>query len=128
MKSSVISRFIIMSVLFVFSLNARGQKDSAMLKIRKFVDNAVVFSQQMPQEKVFVHLDNNSYYRGDKIWFQCYVVAYPDNRPQPLSRTLYVELLTPGGKSVERKVLRIENGRCHGSLSLNHLPFYSGFY
>lgn len=128
MKSSVISRFIIMSVLFVFSLNARGQKDSAMLKIRKFVDNAVVLSQQMPQEKVFVHLDNNSYYRGDKIWFQCYVVAYPDNRPQPLSRTLYVELLTPGGKSVERKVLRIENGRCHGSLSLNHLPFYSGFY
>lgn len=66
MKSSVISRFIIMSVLFVFSLNARGQKDSAMLKIRKFVDNAVVFSQQMPQEKIFVHLDNNSYYRGDK--------------------------------------------------------------
>lgn len=82
----------------------------------------------MPREKVSVHLDNTGYYRGDKIWFQCYVVDGFANAPTQLSRTLYVELLNPRGKVISRQTLRVENGRCHGVFSLDHLPFYSGFY
>lgn len=45
----------------------------------------------------------------------------------PLS-TLYVELLNPGGKVIEKKILRITDGQCHGDFTINHQPFYSGFY
>lgn len=81
-----------------------------------------------PQEKVYLHFDNTSYYPDDKIWFKCYVVDATTNRPTRLSSTLYVELLNPGGKVIEKKILRITRGQCHGDFSINHQPFYSGFY
>ena len=82
----------------------------------------------LPQEKVYLHFDNSSYYHGDNIWFKAYVVFAPSNGPTPLSQTLYVELLNPGGKIIEKKTLRIDEGQCHGDFTLNQLPFYSGFY
>lgn len=68
------------------------------------------------------------YYQGDPIWFQCYVVTPGLNRPTELSKTLYVELLNPGGEIISKRVLPIRNGRCHSSFELTQLPFYSGFY
>ena len=45
------------------------------------------FSKNIPQEKVYLHFDNTSYYQGDNIWFKCYVTS---NRVQlgGLSKTL----------------------------------------
>lgn len=81
-----------------------------------------------PQEKVYLHFDNTSYYPDDKIWFKCYVVDATTNRASKRSATLYVELLNPGGKVIEKKILRITDGQCHGDFTINHQPFYSGFY
>lgn len=86
------------------------------------------FGRSLPQEKVYVHMDNTSYYQGDKIWFQCYVVTADKNEPTSLSKTLYVELLNPEGDVIEKHTLPIVEGRCHGDFSLVHLPFHSGFY
>lgn len=86
------------------------------------------FGQSLPQEKVYVHMDNTSYYQGDKIWFQCYVVTADKNEPTNLSKTLYVELLNPEGDVIEKHTLPIIDGRCNGDFSLVHLPFHSGFY
>lgn len=86
------------------------------------------FGQAFPQEKVYVHFDNTGYYQGDDIWFQCYVVSAEQNRPTPLSKTLYVELLNPGGEIIAKQTLPIRNGRAHGNFSLTRLPFYAGFY
>lgn len=111
------------------SLNLVAEEnDIALSRMKGFVEHAVEFGEHMPPEKVFVHLDNTSYFRGDKIWFQCYVLDGLTNTPTILSKTVYVELLTPGGKVVDRKVLKVDNGRSHGCLSLSQLPFYSGFY
>lgn len=82
----------------------------------------------LPQEKVYLHFDNTSYYHGDKIWFKAHVVLAPTHGMTPLSQTLYVELLNPGGKVIEKKTLRITNGQCHGDFTLSQLPFYSGYY
>ena len=86
------------------------------------------FSENIPNEKVYLHLDNTSYYQGDNIWFKCYVVNSRLHQLSGLSKTLYVELLNPGGEIIDKRILKIENGQCHGDFSLNHLPFYSGFY
>jgi hypothetical protein len=86
------------------------------------------FSERVPREKVYLHFDNTSYREGDNVYFKCYVSAPGSGRPSTLSRTLYVELLNPGGEVVGRRILRIEGGQCHGEFTLNHTPFYSGFY
>ena len=94
----------------------------------KFIENSQIFAVDIPQEKVYLHFDNTSYYQRDNIWFKCYVVTSGRLLASNLSKTLYVELLNPGGEVVDKRILPIENGQCHGEFTLDHLPFYSGFY
>ncbi|MDR2233258.1 MAG: hypothetical protein LBE56_09065 [Tannerella sp.] len=97
-------------------------------KLAPYIQALDAFSKRIPQEKVYLHFDNTSYYQGDPIWFKCYVVAPGHLQTSRLSKTLYVELLNPGGETVDKRILKIENGQCHGEFILNQIPFYSGFY
>ncbi len=112
-----------------FNLQTWGQElDSAINILIPYIHALHSFSEYIPQEKVYLHFDNTSYYRDDNIWFKCYVVTSGQHQLSRLSKTLYVELLNPGGEIVDKRILKIENGQCHGNFTLNQLPFYSGFY
>jgi len=120
---------LIIFILFHFSLQVLGQEtNTETKKITSFIQAVHQFSETVPQEKVYLHFDNTSYYQGDNIWFKCYVVTPEQNQLSGLSKTLYVELLNPGGEIIDKRILKIENGECFGDFELNHLPFYSGFY
>ena len=113
----------------LLSLSAHAQQADSLAE--QLMTRAIAvrnFGKSLPQEKVYMHLDNTSYYQGDKIWFQCYVVTADKNKPTDLSKTLYVELLNPEGNVIEKHTLPIVDGRCHGDFSLVHLPFHSGFF
>jgi len=121
------------AVLLSFGLSLMIQvsaqsNDTIVRKLARYVSILDQFSQNLPQEKVYLHFDNSTYYQGDDIWFSCYLVASGFHRTSTLSTTLYVELLNPGGEVIDKQTLKVENGRCHGSFKLNKLPFYSGFY
>ncbi len=119
------SLLILLSGIAALFANAQY---TALDSISAYLSRALANSAAIPREKVYLHLDNTSYYRGDKIYFAAYVVNSALNTPANLSGTLYVELLKPGGQVVDRRVLRIVNGRCHGELNVDAQPFYSGFY
>lgn len=89
---------------------------------------ADIVANPLPLEKVYLHFDNTSYRYGDKMWFSAYLVNADGYTSPPLSNTLYVELLTPGGEVVKTKVIKLVDGRGHGEFSIDMLPFYSGFY
>lgn len=115
--------------LLLFCLQAAGQEaDSVINKLTRYIRATDRFSQYIPREKVYLHFDNTSYYQGDNIWFNCYVVTSELHEATVLSKTLYVELLNPGGEIIDKRILKIENGQCHGDFTLGQLPFYSGFY
>jgi len=101
--------------------------DSKLSKFVPFLQALRNFSNNIPQEKVYLHFDNTNYYQGDHIRFKCYVTS-AQHQLSELSKTLYVELLNPGGEIVDKRILKIENGQCHGDFTLSQLPFYSGFY
>ncbi|MDL2282493.1 hypothetical protein LJC44_05240 [Parabacteroides sp. OttesenSCG-928-G06] len=120
---------VFMSLLLLFCVQAIGQnRDSIQAKLSQYVYAINAFSEYIPQEKVYLHFDNNSYYQGDNIWFKCYIVTSGLHQATRLSKTLYVELLNPGGEIIDKRILKIENGQCHGDFALKHIPFYSGFY
>ena len=115
MKATLLT---ILAILCSILAQAKDGLDS----IRHMLENAPV------QEKVYLHLDNNCYYRGEEIWYKAYVVRADDNEFTDLSRLLYVELVSPDGMLVERQTISINaDGDGEGSFYLTD-SLYSGFY
>lgn len=80
------------------------------------------------QEKVYLHIDNTCYFKGDTIWYKAYVVRADDLTYTDMSRILYVELLSPDGMVVERQqVIVSEKGYSDGNFALQD-SIYSGYY
>ena len=105
-------------VLLCMSLNANAQLDT----VRARLANAPV------QEKVYLHLDNNCYFKGDTIWYKSYVVKADSLTFTDMSRILYVELVSPDGLVVERQNLIISaDGYGDGNFVLRD-SLYSGYY
>lgn len=71
-----------------------------------------------PEEKVFLHLDRNSYAPGEDIWFRGYVLNRSSQQASDLSRTLKVLLLTPDGTTLSDTEFEIHKGQVRGSLQL----------
>ncbi|MDE6279856.1 MAG: hypothetical protein K2M05_07760 [Paramuribaculum sp.] len=101
---------------------------SAIDSLVLFHETTALNSGLYPQEIIYLHIDNTSYYQGDRIYFACYLMTADRLKASNLSQTVYVELLNPAGKVIDKCVLKAVNGRCHGSLSVNETPFYSGYY
>lgn len=80
------------------------------------------------QEKVYLHLDNTSYYKGDTIWYKSYVVRADSLTYSDMSHILYVELVSPDGLVVERQNIIVSpNGYGDGNFALKD-SLYSGYY
>ena len=85
------------------------------------------FGVSLPQEKVYLHLDNTCYFVDDTIWYKGYVTRSDKGTLTDLSKILYVELLTPDGFLVERQQLEMPNGTANGAFVLTD-SLYAGYY
>ncbi len=125
-KFNLLIKSSVFIVFFTFQ-TLSAQDSTAIRKIKSFSKHFVAFSKNYPQEKVYLHFDNTSYFLGESIWFKAYVVRADWNSLSNLSKILYVELLNAEGYVVESKKLKLENGACHGDFRLNATT-YGGFY
>ena len=122
-----ITTFIFLSLLSCIYIYA--QENNETEKLKRFIENINIFNYLYPQEKVYLHFDNTGYFVGETMWFKAYVVQAEQLNPTPMSRVLYVELLSPEGNVEAMQKLKIENGQCHGQFLLDsEKKFYSGFY
>ena len=64
----IIRRLPIWVTLIGLLCPVRAISQARLDSIRQLLENAPV------QEKVYLHLDNNCYYKGDTIWYKSYVV------------------------------------------------------
>ena len=117
-----ISRLIVIILIFVSSaVAAQVPADSIAL-------HALHVGRGLPQERVYLHFDNTSYYLGETIWFKAFVTWYGDDTPTELSRVLYVELMSPEGYVVKTNKYKIgEDGTCCGEIYMDPL-YLSGYY
>ena len=109
----MIRKYILLLIIFLGVYTpeqASSQVDRSILAMAELVKSYNHFGKYNPQEKVYLHFDNTGYYLGETIWFSAYVVTSPQLRPTEMSKVLYVELLTPEGRIVETKKLKIEGG------------------
>jgi hypothetical protein len=108
---------------FVLSLILNAAPLSAQLdSVRARLAHAPV------QEKVYLHIDNNCYFKGDTIWYKSYVVKADSLTFTDMSRILYVELVSPDGLLVERQnIILSADGFGDGNFVLKD-SLYSGYY
>ena len=125
MRSKIVLSIIIMFCTLFSYVGA--QDTTAIHNLKKYAQNYISFSKNYPQEKVYLHLDNSSYFLGETIWFKAYVTRADRNSLSNLSKVLYVELINPEGYILETKKIKIENGQCSGSFNLA-VTNYAGFF
>jgi len=85
------------------------------------------FAHYVPQEKVYVHMDNTCYFLGDTIWYAAYTRRTDKDVPSRISRVMYVELFNQDGYLVERQILKMKDGKSWGNFALPD-TLYSGYY
>lgn len=117
--------FSLVNLLFFATIIYAAQPVDSIFA--RYFQQAQLFANTYPREKVHLHFDNTSYYLGDTIWFKSYVTMAEGNQPTLISKPLYVELLDQLGNIIERKVIQIKNGEGNGQLALNG-TFFTGYY
>lgn len=108
-------------------IDSLNQKHRELAPLEQLATRAKLFGDKIPQEKVYVHMDNTSYFLGDTIWFAAYTRQTNNDHPSTMSGVLYVELLNQDGYLVERKLVRMRNGRGHGNFVIP-TDQWGGFY
>ncbi len=70
-------------------------------------------------EKAYLHTDRNYYAAGEDIWLKAYLVNAQTGIRINTSANLYVELISPDAKVIDKEMLHLVNGLAGGDF---HLP------
>jgi hypothetical protein len=69
-------------------------------------------------EKLYLHVDRDSYYAGDDIWFKAYLIDAFDRLLTDYSSNLHVALISPFSKIIANRIIRLEGGLGNGDFKL----------
>jgi len=106
----------------------QGSIEPEILTEIETLDEYVQMNQELPTEKIFLHLDRPNYMQGDTIWFKAYLWHGYDQIPDTLSGVLYVDLISPKGRVVLKRKLLIQKGTAHGDFILDSTITSGSYY
>jgi len=70
-------------------------------------------------EKIYLQLDGTVYATNQTIWYKAIVTNAINHAPSKLSGVLYVELIAPDERAVEKKLIKLTEGIGDGFFELN---------
>jgi len=107
-------------------LSVAQSKKSAVDAGEKRIEDALEqYYKQYPQEKVFLHTDQNVYLSGQTIWYKAYAQAY--GKPSQLSKILYVRLADDKGQVIVQNKLPLNKDGAHGNIKIPD-SLHTGWY
>jgi TonB-dependent SusC/RagA subfamily outer membrane receptor len=74
--------------------------------------------EKYPQEKVYLHLDKQTYIAGENIWFKVYFLNATTHKPSTHSNILIVELINSFGKTSMTRLLKLNEGYAMGDFKI----------
>ncbi len=104
---------VLCSLLLLFAFIPKNDDpiDKLIVALQKWTDT-------MPQEKVYLHVDKPYYAIGDTIWFKGYVTIGSRHQLSKLSGALYVDLINEKDSIVKDLKLPITSGMVVGDFIL----------
>lgn len=114
MKKKKAIVFILFFCLILTSAIAQSEKDTlffinAMQRFRTL--------QQIPVEKLYLHIDKPYYSAGENIWYSGYLVNAISLQPNALSKFIFVELINQSDSIIHRYKIR-EDSTHHFSANI----------
>ncbi|MDO9552279.1 TonB-dependent receptor plug domain-containing protein [Rhodonellum sp.] len=113
----VLPIFILTFFISSTAFNSRSDINELTNKIISLLGNYV---DDVPEEKVFLHLDKPLYAAGEDVWFSVYLTAGSPDIPSPLSKVVYVDLLDNDGVLLQQKTIQMEAGHGFGDFKLDN--------
>lgn len=121
LKRSVLALALISLFSFAFISKSVDPVDKIVTALQRWTDNN-------PQEKVYLHTDKPYYVVGDTIWFKAYVTIGSKHQLSALSGALYVDLITETDSLKKSLKLPITTGMSKGNFVLADSSFREGNY
>lgn len=82
------------------------------------LNNLQAYEYMLPQQKVYLHTDKESYFSGERLWFKAYVTDLAQLKPDDTTTNLNVELINMDGKYLNLSLMPVENGLAYGDILL----------
>lgn len=101
-------RLITLTILFLF-----------FVSFHSWSQERDIYAHGSLAEKIYLQLDRKIYTTNETIWFKSIVTNTVYHGLTTLSGVLYVELIGPNEKIVEKKIIKIEHGIGSGFFELN---------
>lgn len=122
----LLRNYILLSILAnAFFANAQTMSPRLRAMRQKLAGALTEYYKRYPQEKVFLHTDQNVYLGGQTIWYKAYTMAY--GKPSHLSGIMYLRLSDTSGKQIIQDKLPLKNSTAYGNITLpDSLP--TGWY
>ena len=76
--------------LIAFAVICHAQNSTGNGSFMKLFKEIALYDSRCTQEKVYLHLDNNSYFIDETIYFKAYVVRASSLKYTDLSKVLYL--------------------------------------
>ncbi|HEY9533849.1 MAG TPA: carboxypeptidase regulatory-like domain-containing protein, partial [Mucilaginibacter sp.] len=86
--------------------------------LSKLVTNLQRWTDSIPQEKVYLHMDKPYYALGDTIWFKGYLTIGSRHQLSALSGAIYVELINQNDSLIQQLKLPVTSGMVIGDFIL----------
>lgn len=109
--------FVLVILPSLYAFNFRSDIDELTNRIISLLGKYV---EEVPEEKVFVHLDKPLYAAGEDVWFSVYLTAGSPDIPSPLSKVVYVDLVDNEGTLLQQKTIQMEGGHGFGDFKLDN--------
>jgi hypothetical protein len=107
----VLGLTLLCSLTFLFSFAPKSDDEP----VGKLVLSLQHWTDSIPQEKVYLHMDKPYYALGDTIWFKGYVTIGSRHQLSALSGALYVDLITARDSIIRSLKLPITSGMVMGN-------------
>ncbi|MFB6320753.1 MG2 domain-containing protein [Saccharicrinis sp. FJH54] len=111
-KNPLIPAILLIAVLCISATTEIAESNAAF--IRKIMSYQAVHRQ----ETAYLHTDKPVYYTGETIWFSGFIMNVKNQRLNETEIVCYVDLLKPGGGVVQKKILKLEQGRTSGQIDI----------
>ncbi|MGB3149546.1 MAG: hypothetical protein WBB27_02700 [Maribacter sp.] len=107
-------RISVISIVITLTNFCAAQKSSTGTIDLKYKEHF-----QHVRESVHLHLNKNTFFIGEEIWWAAYVYNKKLGKPSSETMNLYVGLYNSDGKQIRRELFLAENGMTNGSFNLD---------